>query len=432
VLDFQDLDAAIDEASEEAFAFLSRLVSTASILGHEGSALDLFDGQLRELGFSTRKVILAEDLASDPRAGIAQQVPGERYNVVGTLGPASGRSLLLNGHMDVVPAETPHRWTSPPFEPRREDQRLFGRGAGDMKCGFAMGLLALRALVAVYPEFLTGPLHFLAVIEEECTGNGTLSAADQGILADAVVLLEPTGLDIMLGGIGVLWCDIDIVGRSAHAEVAHLAVNPFDLLTRLVQGLREWAGRLRIDHPDDMLVDTESPYNLNVGEIRSGDWPSSVPVDATVRVRIGYPRSWSPDAAELAVREAVAAIVKLDGGFPAEPAVRLSGFRAPGYLLAEDHPLTRTMARAHQHAHGSEPAAISIGSTTDARIYLNYFDTPALCYGPTASNIHGVDESVDLDTIVAGARTLARFLIDWYAAPTEGAAHQSVQQVAHR
>ena len=52
--------------------------------------------------------------------------------------------------------------------------------------------------------------------------------------------------------------------------------------------------------------------------------------------------------------------------------------------------------------------------------------------GPTASNIHGVDESVDLDTIVAGARTLARFLIDWYASPTEGAAHQSVQQVAHR
>ena len=432
MLDFRDLDAAIDEASEESFAFLSRLVSTPSTLGREAPALDLFASQLRELGFATRKVAMTNDLATDPRAGVLQKVVGERYNVVGTLGPTSGRSLLLNGHMDVVPAETPHRWTSPPFEPRREHQRLFGRGAGDMKCGFAMGFLALRALLAVYPEFLTGPLHFLAVIEEECTGNGTLSAADQGILADAVVLLEPTGLDIMLGGIGVLWCDIDVVGRSAHAEAAHLAVNPFDLLTRLVEGLREWAGRLQTDYPDDMLVDSESPYNLNVGEIRCGDWPSSVPVDGTVRVRIGYPRAWTPDAAEQAVREAVTTVVTLHGGFPAAPVVQLSGFRAPGYLLSDDHPLARTLARAHQHAHGTAPATTSIGSTTDARTYLTYFDTPALCYGPRASNIHGVDESVDLDTIVAGARTLARFLVEWYAAPQTSRSHPSLAQVVHR
>ena len=204
------------------------------------------------------------------------------------------------------------------------------------------------------------------------------------------------------------------------------------MLTRLVQGLREWADRLRIEYPDEMLVGTESPYNLNIGEIRSGDWPSSVPVDATVRLRVGYPRSWTADEAEQAVREAVANVVKQDGGFPAEPAVRLSGFRAPGYLLAEDHPLTRTLAKAHKHAHAIEPAAISIGSTTDARTYLNYFDTPALCYGPTASNIHGVDESVDLDTIVSGARTLARFLVEWYAAPNDSPLRQAAHQAAHR
>ncbi len=110
-----------------------------------------------------------------------------------------------------------------------------------MKCGFAMGLLALRALLAVRPDFLTGPLHFLVVIEEERTGDGTLAASDQGVLVDAVVLLEPTGLDLLLGGIGVLWCDIEVVGRLAHAEAAHLAVNPYDLLARLLGGLREWA-----------------------------------------------------------------------------------------------------------------------------------------------------------------------------------------------
>ena len=431
MLDFADVDAAIDKASEDAFDLLSRLVSNASTLGHEASALELFAGELRALGFAVRKVAISDTIGSDPRAGVAQDVAGERYNILGTLGPTAGRSLLLNGHMDVVPAEAVQRWTSPPFEPRRAGRRMFGRGAGDMKCGFAMGVLALRALAAARPDFLSGPLHFLAVIEEECTGNGTLSAADQGVLADAVVILEPTGLDIMLGGIGVLWCDIEIAGRSAHAEVAHLAVNPFDLLTRLVHGLRDWAGQLQRRYPDDMLAAVESPYNLNVGEIRSGDWPSSVPAVATVRIRVGHPRAWSPEQAERAVRDAVAEVVRLDGGFPAEPVVRLSGFRAPGYRLAADHPLARAMAAAHRQAHGAEPATVSIGSTTDARTYLNYFDTPALCYGPAAANIHGVDESVDLDTIVAGARTLARFLVDWYT-PREGSADEPVHEVGQR
>ena len=78
-----------------------------------------------------------------------------------------------------------------------------------MKCGFAMGVLALRALLEVDPNAIAGPLTFLAVIEEECTGNGALSAARDGILADAAVLLEPTDLDLLVGGVGVLWCDVD-------------------------------------------------------------------------------------------------------------------------------------------------------------------------------------------------------------------------------
>ncbi len=121
-------------------------------------------------------------------------------------------------------------------------------------------------------------------------------------------------------------------------------------------------GCLQVDHPDDMLIGAESPDNLNVGEIRCGDWPSSVPVDATVRVRVGYPRSWTPDEAAAAVRTAVASVARRDGGFPVEPTLRLSGFRAPGYWLSDDHALTRTMARAHQGAHGVEPASISTRS----------------------------------------------------------------------
>lgn len=413
MLDEVALDAAVAAGAERAFDFLERLVAAPSTVGCEAGAVAVFAEEIAGLGFRVRRLTLADDIGADPRAGVPQQVGGERGQAVGTLRPGNGRSLLLHGHIDVVPADSPARWSSPPFVPRREGRRLFGRGAGDMKAGFAMGVLAVRALLEVEPDALTGPLSFLAAIEEECTGNGTLSAVRDGVLADAVVLLEPTDLDLLLGGIGVLWCDVEVDGVSAHAEAAHEATNPVDLLVRLVEGLREWASGLAAAWPDPALDGAESPYNLNLGTVRAGDWGSSVPTTATGRLRIGFPRAWSPTDAEREVRAAVTSVVERVGGFPSAPRVTLSGFRAAGYLLDAGHPLVRAVARAHAAAHGSEPRTYALGSTTDARTYVND-GVPALCYGPAASDIHGVDESVDLDSIVAGARTLARFLAEWY------------------
>ncbi len=414
MLDGEKLDAAVAAAAEDAFGFLERLVAEPSTVGNEKGALTVFADELTDLGFAVRWLELPADIGEDPRAGVPQQTSGRRVQVVGDLGPATGRSLLLNGHIDVVPAQSPDRWTSPPFSPRRDGCRLFGRGAGDMKAGFAMGVLALRALLAVDRDAIAGPLSFLAAIEEECTGNGTLAAARDGVLADAVVLLEPTGLDLLLGGVGILWCDIEVDGVSAHAESAHQAVNPVDLVYRLVTGLRGWAEGLAASHPDPTLAEVRSPYNLNVGQIAAGDWPSSVPTSARVRLRIGYPRRWTPVEAEGEVRRAVEELTEQHGGFPAPPRLRLSGLRATGYHLDGDHELVRAMVTAHREAHGVEPSTYSLGSTTDARTYLNHFGVPALCYGPEATDIHGVDEWVDLGSVVAGARTLARFVAQWY------------------
>lgn len=414
MLDGSALDASIERGAERSFAFLERLIGAPSTLGAEALALAILAEELDGLGFATRQVHLPDDIGLDPRAGVAQVVEAQRYNVLGTVGPSDGVSLLLNGHMDVVPAGTGHRWSSDPFRARRADGRMYGRGAGDMKCGFAMGVLALRALLEVAPDVLTGPLSFLAVIEEECTGNGTLAAAKAGVLADAVVLLEPTNLDLMVGGVGVMWLDVVLVGHSTHAETAHLSINPVDLANRLIAGLRTWSIRLADEFPDRELGDVTSPYNVNVGDLQAGDWPSSVPTEARLRLRLAFPRAWSPEDAETRIRKAIGDIVIDDGGFPVPPEVALSGFRALGYLLAHDHPLAVAVGSAHRQAHGNTPKTFSLGSTTDARIYLNYFQTPALCYGPSVDNIHGVDESVELQSIVDGAKTLARFIAVWF------------------
>jgi acetylornithine deacetylase len=250
------------------------------------------------------------------------------------------------------------------------------------------------------------------VIEEECTGNGTLAAARAGVLADVVILPEPTGLELLLAGVGILWLDVVIAGRSAHAEAADRAVNPVDLAMRVVEALRDLEREMNADI--ELSMDgVAHPYNINVGTFAAGDWPSSVPAVATLRLRVGHPTAWTADEAEARVRQAIHEI-----GEPwlqaHPPAIRPSGFRARGYALPPDHPLAERVAAAHASAHGVRPRATPMASTTDARLYLNDFGVPALCYGPTARDIHGIDESVELSSIVDGARTLARFIAGWY------------------
>ena len=409
-----ELDQAIDAHAEDAFEFLEALIAAQSVVGSEQRALEVFAARLEALDFAIDRLPFPEGQLDDPRAGVSQPHgrPEPRYQVLGSTPGDGPLALLLNGHIDVVPAETPERWATPPFAPSRRDGRMYGRGAADMKGGFAMGVLALTALRDVAPDlFARKRLGFIAVIEEECTGNGALHAASTGVLAPEVVLLEPTDLEIMTGGVGVLWVDVEVFGASAHAQTAHRSANAVELGMRIVQAIRDWSAELTVLEPDPELGADDGPYNLNLGKVESGDWNSTVPTSATFGLRVGFPRGWSPDRAETEVRAVIHAVAANDPDFPREPRVRASGLRAEGHSIDSDHALVEAISAAHEDAHGSRPATFSLGSTTDARTYLNHFDVPAVCYGAVAHDMHGIDESVELQSIVDGARTLARFLI---------------------
>jgi acetylornithine deacetylase len=410
-----DLDAAVVAEADSAIDFLSRLVRARSTLGLEAAAQDVVADELARLGFEVGRVPIPEATAATAPAGVAQTSYAGRTNVVGRINPGCSPSLLLNGHVDVVPAEA-ELWSSDPYIPQTSDGWMTGRGTGDMKGGFAMGLLAVAALRRAMPQAITGELGFLSVIEEECTGNGTLAAGNAGVLGDAVILLEPTGLDLLLGGVGILWIDISLEGIPAHAEAADRAANPISSVPVILGALERLEADMRESTDDAPFRAIASPYNVNVGTIRAGHWPSSVPGRAVMGVRIGFPRSWTPAEALSRARRAISEAASADPWLSQHPPVlREAGFRAEGFLLPDDHPLAEAMARAHAGAHGEPPRRTVIGATTDARYYLNQFGRPALAYGPTARNIHAADEAVELDSIVRGARTLARFVAEYYA-----------------
>jgi acetylornithine deacetylase len=276
-----------------------------------------------------------------------------------------------------------------------------------MKSGWAMLALALRALGEVCPP-PAGDLVVVGVIEEECGGNGTLASVRAGIGADAVLLPEPTDLELLVRGNGVLWVDISVDGSLGHAEAAHTGASALDAAWTVIGALRELAAELEQGAP------AGTRYNANVGFLEAGDWPSSVPGSARMRVRIGFPAALTPDDALERVNAAVAAANRRDPWLAAHPPrVTASGFRAEAYELDPGSPLVRAVAEAHERAHGDRPALVGTNGTTDARYYLNQAATPALCYGPRTRGMHGIDEAVELASIVAGALTAARFAERW-------------------
>jgi acetylornithine deacetylase len=412
---FEAVDDAIRAGADTAFSFLERLIGAPSTVGEEAAAQRIVAGELDRLGFDVADVPIPPGTAAQAGAGVAQASYAGRTDVLGRLHPGGSPSLLLNGHIDVVPAEAAV-WPGDPFTAVTSGGWMRGRGAGDMKGGFAMGLLAVAALRSAMPGAISGELGFLSVIEEECTGNGTLAACTAGVLGDAAVLLEPTGLDLLLGGVGILWVEIEIEGVPAHAESADRAVNPVRCLPVILQALAGLEEDFNAEARDPAFHEVTQPYNISVGMITAGDWASSVPARARLRVRVGFPRGWTADEAFGRVEAAVLRAAADDAwlaGHP--PRLRQTGFRAEGYLLAGDHPLANAMADSHASAHGGPPRRMVMGSTTDARFYLNQFDVPALAYGPSARHIHAAAEAVELASIVRGAMTLARFIARFFA-----------------
>jgi len=397
------IDEAVDACSERAFAFLDALVREPSVPGAERGAEDVLAAELDRVGMAVERVPFPDGIERDPAAGVGPGPYPGRTIVVGRLGGA-GRRLVLNGHLDVVPVGDERLWASPPFVPHVRDGWMTGRGAGDMKSGLAMGTLAVEAVLAAEPG-REPPVTFVGAVEEEQSGNGTLASIRAGVVGDAAVVLEPTDLRLLVAGIGVLWFEVEVFAEAGHALGAGPAMGALTVALHVVEELRRLESELN-------LLGARERHALNIGTFTAGEWQSSIPGSARIGCRLGFPRGMPADEAMSRVREAVERAVGAEPACAA-PRIRFNGFRAEGYELPADDPLVAALGAAHRDAHGRTPALVTTAGTTDARFYRNQLGIPALCYGPRVENMHAADERVELASIVAGARTLARFLRAW-------------------
>ena len=214
--------AEIDARFEATIVFLQMLVKEKSVLGNEAGVQALIFARLRELGLSAEQWDLDPTLlAQDPTFGRLEIGYANRPNVT-ALWPAAvagGRSVIFNGHVDVVSPEPISAWHYDPWAAEIVDDWMIGRGAGDMKAGIAAMLLAVESVRAAGVG-LRGNVILETVIEEECTGNGALACALRGLTADAAIVPEPHALSACLSTVGVIWFRVHTTGRASHAQSA--------------------------------------------------------------------------------------------------------------------------------------------------------------------------------------------------------------------
>ncbi len=389
---------AVDDRLDDLCDLTAQLVRERSLLGAEEGAQRIVEDRLRRLGFETERIQPdATEALRDPHAGYPILPYDGRTCVAGRLpGTGGGSSLHLSGHVDVVPVEAAERWTHDPWEGEIAGGRIWGRGAGDMKAGVAAYLVGIEALleVAGRPK---GDIVFTSVIEEESGGNGMRAVLQAGYDADGTLIGEPTDLRVHHAGVGVIWARLTARSDGAHAAVADPTGAPVDRILYTVVALRALEEVLNRDEPSH-------PYNLNLGEIHGGVWPSSVPAQVTMRVRLGFGPQLEPSDAQLLLRETVEREVP-------GVEVEFEGFRCHAYHHDLDNPFIRLVDSCHSDIQGrSDPPGRKLSTaTTDAR----YVPGPCCCYGPTAGAIHGIDEWVDIASMRDTAVTIALIASRW-------------------
>jgi acetylornithine deacetylase len=409
-----------DVLMDDTLELTQDLVRSYSVLGQEHVALSTMERWFERLALPVERVPLdVPGFADNPHRAPTSWNSEGRYNVISRLNPDSSKPhLVLNGHLDVVPAEPTDMWTRPPWEPWEKDGWLYGRGAGDMKAGIAAMVMAVQAVreAGVDIDF---PLTLQTVIEEECTGNGALACLHQGYSGDFVLIPEPFGAQIYSGQVGVLWFRLRVDGVPAHVLDTRAGSNAIERLQAYLPAFKALEDEINTLPRPAPYHALNHPFNLSIGKIEGGNWASSVPAHAILEGRVGFPPGMSADEIMNRVREVVAQRHAELGGDDPNPRVEFHGFRSEGHLVELETPAIRLLSRCHEDLVGEPPAHYLSTCTTDLRAFHVQGGINGTCYGPIAQRIHGVDECVDIASIHRVLTTYALFISRWAAADVD-------------
>ena len=335
-----------------------------------------------------------------------QHVTPARANVLGAIGDAAqGKTLLLEGHTDVVTEGDPAQWTHDPFGAELVDGRIYGRGAADMKGGLAAAMIAAAALWRSGTR-LAGRVLVGALVDEEgdMLGVKHLCATPTGRAIDAAIVCEPEQNELCLEQRGVVWARVTVGGHMAHGAMPEAGVNPIAALASLLDEAQALERRLRrlCQRSRYLRPPTVTPTTVrapSIGVAQANVIPASAQATLDVRLTPG------PDAAAVAkeIDEACRRVAARHPGTVVtwEP---ISGFRL-ATRVDRSEPLVRAMRAAVRLVTGKPARFGGVPGSTDGTILRMERGIPIVTCGPGPRLIpHQVDEYVEVPELVDAAR----------------------------
>lgn len=403
-----DTDACVRRAQE--------LIRVPSVTGDERAVQTLVARMLEDAGLDVDQ--FEADLGrlrAHPRFPGMEVDRTEAVLVAGVLGGKGDRSLILNGHVDVVPVGDRQAWHSSPWSAHIRAGRLYGRGACDMKAGLAIAI-SVAAALKKSGLALRGRLIVQSVVGEEDGGIGTFAMADRGYRAHAAYVLEPTRLRLIPAQAGALSFRLRITGRAAHASVRYEGISAIEKFEVVEARLRQLE-RFLNQQPHPLLAHYPIAYPLSIGRLRAGSWSSSVPDELECEGRVGVPVGMASSEVRRQFAAALADVCQRDAWLAEHPP-RLEWYGGQFDAVEVDPslPAFRVLAAAHADEFGVPPEHEGAPYGSDMRLLVHEAETPAILYGPgDIRQAHATDEWIAVDEIVQAARVVtaaaARYLV---------------------
>ena len=383
-------------------ALAQALIRCPSVTPHENGVLTQVQTWAKALGFSVERPIFTDKNTPDIE---------NLYARIGRNGP----HLAFAGHTDVVPVGDEKAWNFPPFEGAIKDDKLYGRGAVDMKGGIACFIAAVARYLEKNP--LEGSLSLLITNDEEGPGiNGTIKllkwAADKGEKWNAAIVGEPTnpnnlGDMIKIGRRGSLSGIITVTGHQGHVAYPERAANPLDLVIKLCEALK--------NPVMDKGSENFEPSNLEITTIDTGNTATNViPQQSVIRFNVRYNDNWTAETLKQEIKKRLNS-VKLEKKGSLVPTFKIDWVISPGgVFLTKNDELVGCLSNAIKTVTGRTPELSTSGGTSDARFIKDY--CPVVEFGLVGKTMHMVDECVAIDDLEKLTKIYENFLATFFNA----------------
>lgn len=407
----------IHKNKNKAIELLQNLVREKSVSGNEAGAQKIVTNYIQNLGLVIDRFEPSIEELNKSSHFISERTSFEESpNIVAILkGTGNGRSIILNGHIDVVPEGEISSWERHPYSGEIVGNRLYGRGTTDMKGGNVAALFAIEAIKKCNIP-LKGDIYFESVIEEESGGAGTLATILRGYVADAVLIPEPTKMKIFPKQQGSVWFRVKVKGKVAHGGTRYEGVSAIEKSIMVINHINQLEKVRNTRLLDDPLYkNVPIPIPINIGKINGGTWPSSVSDLVTLEGRLGVSPNETIEEAKLEITRWLKTLSLIDDWFIENP-VEIEFFGArwlPGSIDL-GHPFMESLKKSYQSVYKNEPIIEASPWGTDGGLFTQIKQIPTIVFGPGETKVaHYPNEYIDLDELFRCAEVIAHTLLDW-------------------